>query len=199
MAGVWILFILFLGIFFWSFLPAPIAEKSYPVEFNQPILQYQDCQIENIFEKITFQTKHPTFVNFGSLANFKVILHKKFAVNSSSEIGCTYNVELLLEMEDALIKPNNRLIQPVADSKSQLFIFEVQPVKYERRKAGELWIYWNSTSPGTQAANRLPLFVIPVEIEIRSLFGIPSIWVRIGSLAAIFILLILKILNQRPG
>jgi hypothetical protein len=199
MAGVWILFILFLGIFFWSFFPAPIAEKSYPVEFNQPILQSQDCQIEKIFEKITFQTKHPAFVNFGSLANFKVILHKEFAVNSSSEIGCTYNVELLLEMEDALIKPNNRLIQPVADSKSQLFIFEVQPVKYERRKAGELWIYWNSTSPGTQAANRLPLFVIPVEIEIRSIFGIPSIWVRIGSLAAIFILLILKILNQRPG
>ncbi len=199
MAGVWIFFILFLGIFFWSFLPVPGIEKTFPVDFSQPIFQYQDCQIENTFERITFQIKHPAFVNFGSPANFEVILHKEFAGNSSSEIGCTYTVELLLEMEDALIEPNNRLIQLVADSKSQLFVFEVQPVKYERRKAGELWIYWNSTSPGTQAANRLPLFVIPVEIEIRSLFGIPLIWLRIGTLAAIFILLILKKLNHRPG
>ena len=199
MTGFWILFILFLGIFFWSFLPAPLLEKSYPVDFNQPILQNQDCQIENTFKKITFQIKHPAFVNFGSMANFEAILFKELAGNSSSEIECTYAVELLLEMEDALIEPNDRLIQPVADSKSQLFVFEIQPVKYELKKSGDLWIYWNSTSSGTQAINRLPIYVIPVKIELRSLFGIPLIWLRLGSLSAIFILLIIRILNHRSG
>lgn len=111
--------------------------------------------------------------------------------------NCEYAFEINLEMGAALIEPNDRLIQPLADSEDQHFIFEIQPVDFEQIKMGDLWIYLNSTTPDSLGVNRLPLFVIPVEIELRSLLGISLIWLRFISLIAVFILLVVKILNHR--
>lgn len=199
MAGFWILFFLFFGIFFWSILPPPLTERSFPVDSRPLIFLNQDCQIDRTLKNITFHTKYPAFLYFGETAKFEVFVEKELLTNISSANDCKYAFEIYLEMSNAFIAPNNRVIQPAADSYDQLFIFEIQPADFKRVKAGDLWIYIITTPPDAKSVNRLPLFVIPVEIKLRSLLGIPLPWLRLVSLSVVFTLLIARALNLRSG
>jgi hypothetical protein len=196
-AGFWIVLFLFLVIFFWSLLPTPIVEKSFPVDFNQPIFQNQDCRIDRTYRVITFHIKYPAALYFGNRALIEMLVQKELVSDGSPANGCRRALEMHLDMGDVSVEPKDRLIQPLTDIEDQFFIYEIQPIVHKRTRTGDLWIYLNSTTPDNQGVNRLPLFVIPIEIELRSLLGIPLLWLRLGSITAIFVLLIVKNLNLR--
>lgn len=126
-----------------------------------------------------------------------MLVQKEFVSDGSPANGCKRALEMHLDMGDVSVEPKDRLIQPLTDGEEQIFIFDIQPLVYQRTKTGDLWIYLNSTTLVHQGDNRLPLFVIPLKIELRSLLGIPLLWLRLGSITAIFVLLIVKNLNLR--
>lgn len=196
MAGLWILVIFFLGIFFWSIIPAPNIENSYSVDFSRPLFQNQVCPIEDSFPTITLNAKHPAFLHFGSKATFEVLVIKENAYGLKHEDDCDFSLELLLDLRSISIEPNDRLIQPLVDDQDQLFVYELQAGALDGKQEGDLWVYLISTSPDVQSPNRTPLFVIPVEIEIRSLLGIPMLWLRLVSLPAIFLLIFQKVFGE---
>jgi len=197
MAGLWILVIFFLGIFFWSIIPAPNIENSFSVDFSRPLFQNQVCPIEDSFPTITLNAKHPAFLHFGSKATFEVLVIKENAYGLKHEDDCDFSLELLLDLSDISVKPNDQLIQPLVNGLNQIFVYDLQAGDLERKQEGDLWVYLTSKSPDAQSPNRTPLFVIPVEIEIRSLLGIPMLWLRLVSLSAIILLISLKVFVGR--
>jgi hypothetical protein len=199
LAGFWILFLIFLGILLWSILPSQSVENSYATEHDQGLFQDQVCKIEEHYKKITFHTKHPTFLHFGTQAMFEVLVTKDVASDINNEENCAHLLELRLDLDNISVKPNDRLFQPVIDNQAQYFVFELQPGNTKGKQNGNLWIYLNSTSIDAQTSNRTPLFVVPVEFEIRTLLGVPLPWVRLISLAAIILLIIAKVLIPKWG
>lgn len=199
MAGLWILFFIFLGIFFWTMLPSPIIDKSFPVNFNQSILQNQNCRIDRTFQSITFHTKYPKFFYFGEWATYEIFVQKEFIVDGSLADDCMHAFEMRLEMDDTIVELNNRAIQPAVGSNEQIFIFEIKPVDPVGKPMGSLWVYMNSKTKAANSENRLPLFVIPVEFEMRSLFGTPILWIRLASITAGFLLIVVMILIHKTG
>lgn len=112
---------------------------------------------------------------------------------------CMHAFEMRLEMDDTIVELNNRAIQPAVGSNEQIFIFEIKPVDPVGKPMGSLWVYMNSKTKAANSENRLPLFVIPVEFEMRSLFGTPILWIRLASITAGFLLIVVMILIHKTG
>ncbi|MBM3137291.1 MAG: hypothetical protein FJZ98_03770 [Chloroflexi bacterium] len=198
-AGIWILLLIFFGILFWSILPSRSVENSFSTEPDQGLFQDQVCKIEGSYKNITIHIKHPAFLHYGTQAMFEVLVTNDAVSHTNNEGNCAHSIELRLDLDNISVKPNDRLFQPMIDNQVQHFVFELQPGKTKGKQSGNLWIYLTSTSPDDQSSGRIPLFVVPVEFEIRTLLGVPLLWVRLISLIAIILLFIAKVLIHRWG
>ena len=189
MAGLWILVLLVLGILTWSLWPSPIIHDSYKTSLDQPFITEQPCRVDKIFDGISFNLTYPEFTNSDSVFYIDLLVRKEISDQNLLLNGCDYALELLLDFPYSRIMPGSRLIQPLDKNATQEFLFSVHINSRNPKEKGTLWIYLVSKDLSEEAETKVPLFVIPVEVGVRNLIGIPVKWIQYAGFALVIILL----------
>lgn len=107
---------------------------------------------------------------------------------SPSGDTCSLALETRLAVNNLRSEPGNVIIQPFVGAHMQSFVFTISPLAFGRL-SGKLWVYADLREAEAGEAQSLPLFAIPLELPVWTIFGMPPVLVRYGCLLVLLILL----------
>jgi hypothetical protein len=107
---------------------------------------------------------------------------------SNSDETCTLALETHIAVNNLRSEPGNVIIQPFVGADRQSFVFTISPLG-SGTLSGKLWVYADLHDALTGADQSLPLFSIPLKMQVWTIFGQPPVLVRYVSLLALLILL----------
>jgi hypothetical protein len=192
------LFLVFSGILLWSLLPTKLIEQNYQVEFQAPIFKEAYCNPNLMFESFSIRIVYPETLMENKNDLLQITLQKNLNKKVESLVECRYQTEMSLKLTDAIIHPQNRLVQSLSENGKQSFQFKIEPKKNKIIK-GDLWIYLNAQSLRTLESDQLPILVVPVSISTQSYFGISRNYVSLISAACLLFLFVTFIMWRHPN
>ncbi len=197
MAGLWLLFGFFLGIMVWSLWPSPIYNHTYNTDLDRIVLLNKECKAKRIFNRLSFHLVYPQYENASNVADLRINAEKAVNLNELSG-SCELSFEVFLDMPHVSINPGSHLIQPLTDNTDQVFRFEMRTQTTSKDMKGSLWVYMISTQDG-QEIDRVPLFIIPINIGARTFLGISLPWVRMSAMIGMVIVVVFMIITRKSG
>lgn len=179
------LLIVLSGILIWSIQPSPEIITSYQYRNDIPAGDEQQCSEKEFITAYQFHLAYPEFIYSKETGFMTLILESQSSNHQEPEIiQCDFALELFFDLPQAIITPGASVIQTLESNSPQSFKFEIISSRPKGRIIGTLWIYLLSKYSAGDSAERTPLFVIPVEINIRSFLGLSRFWVKIITLSA---------------
>ena len=176
----------------WSFWPLP--KNNQVMQINQSYIdaeQLEQCPSLARLLEYEFELLYPEKIwrseeNQISLALNRPLTQASMVENDRESNLCNLTLEVKLDIDNLLVSPGDRIIDPFTGQDSQTFNFNITP--YGSGVAeGELWISADIYDGSGIYQTHVPLFVIPLEIEIVSIIGLPPTIVRYICLFALMI------------
>jgi len=156
-----------------QFVPAelvescPLLDQLLAYEF-EVTLPEKIWQAESSFILVNIKQKYD-----GSLMNL--------GDDSAIQNKCSLALESRLALDGMTIQPGEKVIEPFVGAPAQTFLFTIS-APADKAAKGELWISIDVFNPSDGSENRLPLFVVPVSIEVLSILGFPPDLIRYACL-----------------
>ena len=183
-AGIITLLLLGLGVYWWSINPLGRVNEAYSINpYSSFFTEEKDCSLINDLLVSEFIVDYPRAIRYKESGEMIITINnstpdgKSNYSNNPSGI-CAISLEVWIDVRDILIEPGNRSFEPFADSRTQYFIFEITPLA-ARLEKGTIWIHAIITNKNDAITKRIPLFAIPFNVRVKSLYGIPPKIIRI--------------------
>jgi hypothetical protein len=198
-----ILLVIGLGFLFWSVFPNGIVRESYTINPDLVLLEkVPRCDRFDQLLASEFILEYPQSVGYSGSG--KVVVTIQHAIETSTvkkesnePSDCTVALEIEIETQKLLIEPGNKIRALFNGVSAQEFRFQLSPLAHERVK-GIIWIYSIISQEKVNPSMRTPLFAIPFEIRVKSLFGIaPSLIKTISQTLGIAAGIMLLLNNKR--
>lgn len=185
----------------WAWSVWPAAKIAMTLSYSDPS---QSAETENHCENwVQFNNSEIT-LSYPQSIRYKehgfVILTIEPSQSSFEERDedCAVVLEAYLDMPDFDIEPGARIYEPLSTNHTQMIIFQITADRRTEIIKGNLWIH-AIVADYRQAAKpdqRIPLFVIPLQIGVIDILGIPFPYLRIAfmglALALLFGQVIMK-------
>lgn len=184
------------GVLVWPLWINPKVERTYIYDSENGLFDPLVCGLDASLKDTRLTVAYPKSINKGGLAQIEIWPVFNWVNENSDAKSCNWAFEVLLQMDHAFITPRETIIQPVTAAADQVMKFEIRARESPRVLEGRLWIYVLSGGEGLAMTDRTPLFVIPLEIEVRSLFGVPPGWASSASFAILALLALLRWSSQ---
>jgi len=176
----------------WSIWPSGEMKQSLTFQDQSNTLSVgMACPnlIQLINSQVTIQI--PRFVRYmdSDVISLTIIPGKSEAEQGQDE--CAVVLEVNLDIPGLKIEPGAHIFLPLTGSQQiRNLFFQVTGDQRKNAFDGNIWIYANITANqnGNRKALRVPLYVIPVEIKLKDLFGIPYSYLKFGSLLILLLL-----------
>jgi len=169
----WVIAIILIGILIWALWPAPLIHTKMRIKSESLFPCDRNCDLKKIFSAYQFNVIHPRYLNFGQSFFLKVVMER---VETSDDLAQLINdlaIKMVLKTNTAMIEPGEEIIQPLEKVSKQIIRFEILPRGVGKLWDGLLWIYMLIPSESSGSFEAIPLFAVPLEIEMRSFFGMP--------------------------
>lgn len=186
---IWLM-ILPVALFVWTIIPLP--DQTQHMRVNAQFVtgeQVESCPLLNRLLDYDFKVTLPAKV--WQSQNAFIIINLARVEDSQTQITrdtCSRALETRLVLEDVTIQPGSTVIEPFIGADDQSFLFTINTTTANDAK-GQLWIFADIYDASTGTSQHLPLFVVPVEIEVRSMLGLPPDVVRYVCLLCLLIIL----------
>ena len=186
----WVFLLAFSAILIGSYWPLP--EKVQVLRINQAYLddeQIAACPQLTALLDYDLQLAVPEKVWRSEESQIELDIYPIKKIKSPISTGsdsCNLTLEIKLDMDNLRIEPGDRIVVPFKGDFDQTFTFNITPYSTEKAE-GELWISADIYGAGGKQQSHMPLFVIPLEVEVVSIFGLPPIIVRYICLFALMI------------
>lgn len=198
-------------LFGWSVWPLPVATQELRInqeyiaaiaadnDYDCPLLdQLLDYSFElQIPEKIWISGTDYILLNLQRIDLQQTDLQQTEETSPGAADGdsCSLTLEARLDVDRLDVRRGTRVIAPFVGADAQTMLFEIG-ASDSGTASGELWIAADIYDSSAELAGHLPLFVIPVEIKVVSIFGLPPVMMRYLCLLVLMILLAI-ILRRR--
>ena len=150
-------------------------------------------QLSKVLQDYQLELQYPESVWFGRAFIIQVNLAVREGISdaavSADEIS-PFIMEARLAMDDVEVEPGSTLLLPVQLPQTTFLQMEVAP-QTSGDKQGRVWISIYST---TEDGDAVPVFVLPIEVRVRSFLGVKTgtwqaAWscLGIGGVLVIFI------------
>jgi len=179
----------------WSFWPPSNERQTLTV--NPGFVEnsgWQDCAALNQLLDYEFELVAPRALWAAQSGNLLLTTRRVSGAAGGSadlfpdEQPCSLALETRLVMSNLQSQPGNVIIQPFVGKDTQAFIFTVTP-QAKGSISGKLWVYADVLPADGGEGQNLPLFSIPLEMTVWTIFGQPPVLVRYVSLMLLLILL----------
>ena len=180
----------------WSFWPPandrqtlvvnPEFIKSTGLQNCAPLNQLLDYKFELVTPRALWKTQSSTILM--TMSKVSDDSDEVDGILSGSDDTCTLALETRLTKTNLHSEPGDIIIQPFVGADTQSFVFTVSPLA-SGTVSGKLWVYADIRDTTTGEAQSLPLFTIPLDLPIWTIFGQSPILVRYASLLILLILL----------
>jgi len=182
------LIVLLVSILIWSIWPLPVATQS--LHMNTDYLNQKailECKALRQLESFDFIIRSPQRIWKGEPANLWLILNRKEA-SQTNVTACTISLETQLDLPGVTVHPGARLITPFGSKEEQLILYAIT-ANQEGKTQGTLWIRAVYYAEAESSIETITLFSVPVSLEIKSIFGMPPIFVRYLCLLGLLLVL----------
>jgi hypothetical protein len=185
-----ILMALSIGLVVWSLWPP--TNQRQTLKINSEYVQstdWQDCQPLARLSEYDFELVVPRAVWKGETGSILLTLHSSTGsqVEAAGSEGCSLAIETSLAINNLQSQPGEVILQPFVGAQTQSFIYTIS-AREDAPIRGKLWVYAVLSNADGTGGERLPLFAIPIEMRVWSIFSLPPILVRY---CAFMILLVL--------
>lgn len=190
-AGMRSMFVLIAVLFVWSIWPLPVDSQTLRV--NREYLAQAEgyaCGLAAQLPDYAFDLQIPE--KMWKLEDDYILLnlHKENdqASQGSGDPACSLTLEARLEADNLYVQTGSRIISTFIGAGSQAFMFTISPASMQP-VSGRLWIAANVYDASGGLIDRIPLFIIPFEIEVVSMLGLSPIVARYVVFLVLLILL----------
>lgn len=189
-----ILILIFAAIFIWSLWPLPEAHQVYKVvgDYIDSDL-IDDCPTLTGMVGANVELDYPEKIWRSETAEILLSIYPEqtqYIADGDTKSVCNLTLEATLAVSDLRIEPGERIVVPFSGVNSQTLIFSI--TSYSNNSvAGKLWISADAYDIEGQSIGRVPMFVIPLEIEVISIFGLPPTIARYGCVFALMLQLLI--------
>ena len=180
----------------WSFWPPsndrqtlvvnPEFIKNIGLQDCAPLNQLLDYKFELVMPRALWKTQSSTILM--TMSKVSDDSDQADGILSGSDGTCTLALETRITQTNLHSEPGYIIIQPFVGADTQSFVFTVSPLA-SGTVSGKLWVYADIRDTATGEAQSLPLFTIPLDLPIWTIFGQSPILVRYASLLILLILL----------
>lgn len=203
MRRIWI-FLLSLSLFLviWSFWPAEKIDVQQSLKYPVEEASVVNCDLLEDFLAHDIHWRYPSYLNKSEMARMTITFESQNKdARDYGEDGkgaaCTMTVQAVMNMPFAEIYPAQSAIEPFTGLERQSFIFEIIPNRERQYIQGDLLISVNVLEAETDREEHFLIHVVPIEIKVRSLAGIPPHLVRVFGLALPSLLFLIRMINDR--
>ncbi len=182
----------------WSLWPPATARQTLAVN-PQFIETYggRDCAALNQLLDYEFELVAPRALWKAQSSTILLTARRVSAASAAEDIfsastdTCSLALEARLTVNNLRSEPGNVIIQPFVGADTQSFVFTISPLA-SGTLSGKLWVYADLRDPAAVENQSLPLFAIPLDFPVWTIFGQPPVLVRYLSLLVVLILLALE-------
>jgi len=186
--GVGLLFIAWI----WSIWPAEKIESvlsfSSPSEFFEIDI---DCTTWVQLINSAFTISFPKTIRYDEKDFVTFTIDPASHAFKEQEEDCGVVLEAYLDMPDVDIEPGTRIFEPLSIDQTQMILFKITADRRPENIKGDLWIHAITTDnqQSTNHDQRNPLFVIPLQIGLIDVIGIPIQYLRVAFLGLALVFL----------
>jgi len=190
--GKWVLLILILfciTFFIWSFREAEEIKLSEQLEYPHYDSHLIRCDLLDLFSGNQISVTYPAHIDKKSSGKIIINIQSKDNGKLKSNFQtqkCSLKVNTSLNLPSAYISPGKSAIYPYSGQETFFVKFDVFPIADVNSIEGNAYI--SVDVKGSETANHLLIYVAPIKIQVRALWGYPPLTVRIISLACLVIL-----------
>ena len=180
----------------WSFWPPsndrqtlvvnPEFIKNTGLQDCAPLNQLLDYKFELVMPRALWKTQSSTILM--TMSKVSDDSDQADGILSGSDGTCTLALETRITQTNLHSEPGDIIIQPFVGADTQSFVFTVSPLA-SGTVSGKLWVYADIRDTATGESQSLPLFTIPLDLPIWTIFGLSPILVRYTSLLILLLLL----------
>jgi hypothetical protein len=181
----------------WSLWPPANNRQTLTInpEFIQSV-DRQDCPPLNHLQDYDFELVVPRALWKAQSGTILLTLRRNRGLDgaaalTSSDTNCSLALETRLLMNNLHSQPGDIIVQPFVGANMQSFMYTISPLA-SGQVVGKLWVYALVQDVQGGDAESLPLFAIPMELPVWTIFGLPPALVRYLSLLVLLILLALQ-------
>ncbi len=166
----------------WELMPIKNRMETFSVDPEISFINERTCLKSSGFSAGSWSLVYPQKIDFNKTANVTLVKNGSENYNSEElDSVCSISVITKLSLRGAIIEPGEIIFSQWDPAGHIQREWKVQAVSEEI--TGELWIYIQE-KPDRSLNNAVPLFVIPLEMEVIKLMGFrPTVFrLILGSL-----------------
>lgn len=177
------LLVLCTGLFIWSIWPHSNVMISTKIERRTEFMNVEkSCGLISQLLDAEFLLKYPKSISYQGSGLLIFQITPKHETETNHQSACSLVVETFFDMGDVDIQPGSRIFEPFKGKQIQTIIYHVLMDQRNLLREGNFWVYAVINQHNESESKRLPLFVFPIKMEIKQIFGIPPAIIRTGSL-----------------
>lgn len=187
--------LLSISLIIWSLWPLPQTRRTMTIDPDFVDSEKLDeCGLFSQLLDYEFELVYPRALWKAESSQVLLTLRRASAEanapSSASDAAgaCSLALETRLILSNLHSEPGDTILEPFVGADTQSFVYTISPLQNGVAK-GEFWIYAVSGEAGSGASQRLPLFAVPMEMRVWTLFGQPPALVRYLSLLVLLILI----------
>lgn len=193
-SGFWFLVLIAIIAFIWSFDCTDEIRETYQYDpANIDLDIHNNCRNPIFTNSQVFLIQYPGSIAYGQWKNLIIKTMPQFTAETIQDNNlCDANFEIYLDLENSYVEPGIRISQSISGFSEHVFIFRVSPIINSGKLSGDLWIYINQRIHEESQFTSIPMLVIPIQINVKNFFGIPSMVVRKVAIASLLIAFVIK-------
>ena len=172
----WIAIALSIITWAWSIWPSEKVESVFFASKPTELMETKnDCDSLGQLFNSSFDVRYPKNLRYFEQDFLALTINPGQPNLKLHEDNCAVVLEAFLDISDVDIKPGPRIINPISANSHQMISFQITADRRTESIEGNLWIHANMTDKleATYTEKRIPLFVIPIQIELIDVLGIP--------------------------
>ena len=189
-----ILIILFAGVVIWEFWPQDMVHQNLSYNPDINLFEMNDCIERSGIMEEQWKLEFPRKMELEETS--KITLTKNPNISHNEIVGsqsCELSVLTHLDIVGAYIDPGDKIFVPYVQSEKTQISWDL--LATSNNIVGNVWLYAQSFNQDENEIS-FPLFVIPIEIKVLSVFGHNPRKMRIISVAVIFLSLMALLLKK---
>ena len=160
----------------------PIGHFQNTFKINTSLLQenieLENCRLYSTLLSSNFVLNYPKSIGINEFGEISLSINKNQVPDSDFQRkriddNCEINLEVWIDTKDFQIFPPGRNYEIFNISPSQSFIFTFRSL-ITGIGTGRIWVFANIKSGDVPGLLRVPLLSLPLEVEIKTVFGISS-------------------------
>lgn len=190
------IFILSVSLFSWSLIPSSFRTNSLKGEIiNDGSLQFP-CLPENQIIEFELDYSIPEIINKGESGKISLDIEFINGIKVLEVTSCSAFFETSFTSNNAMVFPGKTMLIPAGITDSNNFQFEL--VQFEGLDAidGDIFVSLVIKKNGSDESKKFTFSIIPVNIEIRSFYGIQPKIVKMATLLIFGLATLFTALNR---